>query len=65
MGIAWLTTPWVLWLIPPLVIPTSAAVVLWWHGRPARPATDRETIASHREYLDVLGAVTRAGNSPD
>ncbi len=54
-----LDAPWALWLIAPLVVPLLAALIMWWRGRPRRPATTGESIASHRAYLDALGAVTR------
>jgi hypothetical protein len=54
-----LDAPWALWLIAPLVVPVLAALVMWWRGRPRRPATDTETIAGHRAYLQALEAVTR------
>lgn len=65
VGVPWLATPWALWLLAPLVVPALAAIILWWRGRPPRPATDRESIDGHRQYLDALGRVTRGGDNPD
>jgi hypothetical protein len=52
---------WALWLLAPLVVPVLVALVMWWRGRPRRPATMPESIADHRQYLQHLG--TAVGHS--
>jgi hypothetical protein len=64
MGASWATS-WALWLVAPLVIPVLVALVMWWRGRPRRPATTRESIDGHHNYLQALGAATRRGDGPD
>jgi hypothetical protein len=50
-----------LWLAAPLVVPIVVALLMWWRGRPRRPATTYESIAGHRAYLQALDAAAHGG----
>jgi hypothetical protein len=54
---------WALWLIAPLVLPVLVALVMWWRGRPRRPATTSESIDGHQNYLHALGQAAGASQA--
>lgn len=62
-AVAHLGPQWALWLLAPLVVPLLVAIGLWWRGRPRRPPTVPESIASHRAYLQALDAAGGAAKA--
>jgi hypothetical protein len=62
---AWADNAWAWWLVAPLVVPILVALVMWWRGRPRRPARAAESIVDHRRYLQALGSALGPAPSAD
>ena len=45
---------WLWWLLAPMVVTITAAVLTWWANRPRRAPSVEEAIVAHRQFLTDL-----------
>ena len=45
---------WAWWLLAPLAVTVTAAVLTWWVNRPRRAPSAERAVEAHRQFLDDL-----------